>query len=141
MTSSARYVPRLQFERLDDRKEQFDKINRFISERLGWVTSIRGDPEVRFECVPGSTVPEDLRAAGHEVSKIGEGERILPAGMIERFVIGDDGEREPVTEGSTRPVQIVSHAGITQVETYCCRMNACDAAVDAVTSGKTAEDS
>ncbi|EHR03219.1 hypothetical protein [Bradyrhizobium sp. WSM471] len=120
-----RYIPG-QAHRVADLKEKFDEINQFISERQGWVTSVRGDPEVRFECLPGSLLPDELREAGHEVSKIGVGDRILPAGMIERFIIGDDGERKPVTEGSTRPLQIVSHAGITQVETYCFRMNACD---------------
>src|SRR3954469_17465862 len=105
MTSSAKYVPGLQFERLADRKDQFDKINRFISERLGWVTSIRGDPEVRFECLAGTKLRDELREAGHDVRETGEGERILPAGLVERFVIGHDGRREPVTAESTRPIQ------------------------------------
>lgn len=117
MTSSARYVPSLQFERLVDRKKQFDKINRFISERLGWLTSIRGDPEVRFECLLGSTLPDDLREGGHDVRETGEGERILPTG-VERFAVGYDGRREPLTEGSTRPVQLVTHADITLVRQY-----------------------
>jgi hypothetical protein len=35
--------------------------------------------------VPGSTLPGDLRAMGYDVTEIGEGERILPAAIIERF--------------------------------------------------------
>src|SRR4051812_149506 len=44
-----------------DLKDRFDEINQLISERQGWVTSVRGDPEVRFECLPGAMLPDELR--------------------------------------------------------------------------------
>jgi hypothetical protein len=58
---------------------------------------------VRFECLPGSIVPRDLRAIGYEVLDDGEGERILPSAIVEKFVAGPDGEFVRLTEDSTRP--------------------------------------
>ncbi|MCK1632660.1 hypothetical protein [Bradyrhizobium sp. 162] len=98
-----------------DLKDRFDEINQLISERQGWVTSVRGAPELRFECLPGSPLPDELREAGYEVSETDEGERILPAGLVERFIVGHDGERKLVTEGSTRLAQVLTHAGIVKV--------------------------
>jgi hypothetical protein len=31
-----------------------------------------------MECLPGSTLPDELRKAGYDVTGIGSGERILP---------------------------------------------------------------
>jgi hypothetical protein len=47
-------------------------------ERGGWLTSIPGDPLMRFEAVPGSTLPDDLRAKGYEVTPAGSTMRIDP---------------------------------------------------------------
>jgi hypothetical protein len=48
---------------------------------------------------------------------IGEGERILPTAIIEKFVTRADGELEPLTEGSTRAItSTVTHAGIVKSE-------------------------
>ncbi|WP_027578548.1 hypothetical protein [Bradyrhizobium sp. Ai1a-2] len=59
------------------RKEQFRTLNQFIFDRGGWVTSIPGEAELRFECLPGSTVAAELRDVGHDVRDDGEGERLI----------------------------------------------------------------
>jgi hypothetical protein len=52
-------------------------------------------------------------------SVTGDGERILPAAVIEKFVAGTGGALEPLTSGSTWPIaQIVTHAGIVKVRRY-----------------------
>ncbi|AWM07623.1 hypothetical protein [Bradyrhizobium symbiodeficiens] len=99
-----KFIPGRQFKRIRDRKEGFDEINALVTAKGGWVTSIPGAPEVHFECLPGATLPEELREAGHEVSETGEGERILPGAIIEAVLI----------EGSTVPIA-VRHAGIVRV--------------------------
>jgi hypothetical protein len=74
---------------------------------------------VTVECLPGSTLPDELRKAGYDVIETGEGERILPTAISERFVAGADGELEPLTEGSTRPIaSTVTHAGIVRILKY-----------------------
>jgi hypothetical protein len=56
---------------------------------------------------------------GYDVSDIGEGERILPAAIVERFVAGADGGLEPLIAASTRPLaSTVTHAGICQVRRH-----------------------
>jgi hypothetical protein len=64
-------------------------------------------------------LPGDLRKLGYHLDMVGEGERILAAGIIERFVTGVDGAPEPLTEGSTRPVaEVRQRAGIVRVERW-----------------------
>jgi hypothetical protein len=55
----------------------------------------------------------------HRLSpEIGEGERILPT-AVEKFGMRADGELDPLTPGSTRPVAwTVTHAGICKVKRY-----------------------
>jgi hypothetical protein len=73
------------------------------------ITSIPGAPEVTIETLPGSTLPDELRAAGHDVQPAdpAEGQRILPTAITEMVV----------TEGSTVPIRM-THAGIVRVERY-----------------------
>ena len=53
----------------------------------------------------------------------GETERILPAGITERFARGADGTLAPLTAGSTQRVaQTVTHAGIVKVKRYAFEM-------------------
>jgi hypothetical protein len=60
-----------------------------------------------------------LRKLGYDVTEIDEGERILPAAIIERFVARADGELELLTAGSTRPIaETRTHAGICKVKRY-----------------------
>ena len=62
-------------------KSMFDAMNAFISRNNGWVTSVRGNPEMRFDALPDSALPDELRRRGYVVTEIGEGERILPTAM------------------------------------------------------------
>jgi hypothetical protein len=72
---------------------------------------------VTLECLPGSSLPDDLRGLGCDVREIGETERILPTAIVERFTRRADGELEPLTEGSTKPVaETRTHAGIVKVK-------------------------
>jgi len=49
----------------------------------------------------------------------GDGERIVPTAITERLCMGADGQLEPLTIGSTRPVAVtVTHAGIVKVKRY-----------------------
>jgi hypothetical protein len=100
-------------------KEKFEAINEFVAERGGWLVSVPGDPAARMECLPDSRLPDDLRGLGHDVREIGDGQRILPHQIVEQFVRRADGELEPVTEGSTKPVaEVRTHAGIVRVKRY-----------------------
>jgi hypothetical protein len=72
-----------------------------------------------FERPLGSSLLGDLRGLEHDVREVGDGERILPHQIVERFVRRADGELEPVTEGATAPiVETRSHAGIVKVKRY-----------------------
>jgi hypothetical protein len=64
-----------------DLKEQFEAVNKFVCSRGGWVTSIPGAPEVTMECLPGSSLPDELRRQGYTVKENGEGERIMSHGV------------------------------------------------------------
>ncbi|WP_197033789.1 hypothetical protein [Bradyrhizobium sp. URHD0069] len=62
-------------------------------------------------------LPDELRKLGYDVSEIGEGERIVPTAIVEKFVTGADGTFVALTEGLTRPVaSTVTHAGHLQGE-------------------------
>jgi hypothetical protein len=62
-------------------------------------TSVPSAVVVTVECLPGSTLPDELRTAGYDVTEMGEGERILPTVIVEQFVLRADGELEPLVEG------------------------------------------
>jgi hypothetical protein len=100
------------------RRQRFEDLNAFVTARHGFIVSPPGDSTVRLECLLDSTLPDDLRRAGYDLTEAGEGERMLPCAMVETFVIGADGERKLVTAGSTRRVRTVSHAGIVAVKRY-----------------------
>jgi hypothetical protein len=57
-----------------------------------------------FTGVPGSALPDDLRGLGYDVITAGDGERVLPHEIIQRFVRRADGELEPLTAESTKPI-------------------------------------
>ena len=72
-----------------------------------------------MECLPESTLPDELRAMGYDVQPTGQGQRLLASAIVERFITNAAGEFEPLTEGSTLPVAMsTSHAGIVKVERY-----------------------
>jgi len=106
-----------------DRLERFAELNREVTAAGGWITSLPGAEAVALECLPESSLPSDLRAAGHDVREAGEGERILPLAIVQRSVRRADGELEPATVGSTRPVaETRTHAGIARVLRICVRL-------------------
>lgn len=105
---------------MDKIKKRFDALNRFVTSQNGWIVSVPGDVEVTMECLPDSTLPAELRKLGYDVSESGEGQRILPAAIVEKFTRRADGEFEPLVEGSsTKPIaSTVTHAGICKVKRY-----------------------
>jgi hypothetical protein len=86
---------------LQDRKKLFAGLNTFVSERGGWVTSIPGDPIVRIDVLPDSTIPGELGGLGYEVKRDSppEGQRILAAAIEERLTLTSSGAFEPLVEG------------------------------------------
>ena len=67
-------------------------LNEFIRSRTGWIIAVRGDVDVRVECLPGSSSPDEPQARGYDRAAIGNGERIVPTAITERFCMGADGE-------------------------------------------------
>jgi hypothetical protein len=79
-----------------DRKERFVALNKYVNARHGWLTSVPGEVDVTMECLPDSTLPDELRAGAefmlggekvrlrpYKVIADGEGQRILPhAGIV-----------------------------------------------------------
>jgi hypothetical protein len=103
---------------LEKRKALHAALNKYIDARGGWLTSVCGDPLMRFEALPGSDLPDDLRAKGYIIDQIGTTTRILPAGNTEVMSTTRVGALELATEGSTRPRLLVHHAGIQQTHVY-----------------------
>jgi hypothetical protein len=102
-----------------DRKARFAALNKFVTERQGWIISLPGHEEVRIECLPGSALPNDLRGLGYRLLAIEDGERILAGAIVEKFVRRADGDLEQLTAGSTKPVaEVRRHAGIVRTERY-----------------------
>jgi hypothetical protein len=101
------------------RLECFDEVNRRIMARGGWVTSLPGAPRVTVEALPSSPIAAELRHAGYEVRDDGDGERILPTGIVEKLTLSASGALVPLTPGSTLPVaSTVTHAGICRVSRF-----------------------
>jgi hypothetical protein len=102
---------------VDARKEKFEQLNQTIRASHGFVTSIPGDVEVRFDALPGSTLPDELCNAGYDVRDLRDGERILATAITEQFTL--NAGFEPLTQGSTKPIaSIVTHAGIVKVKRF-----------------------
>ena len=102
------------------RKEVFTAINKLaMSKGDAWLTSVPGAPMVTMDGLDGSTLPDELLAAGYDVIETGVGERLLANATEVEFTTNADGTLAPLTEGSTQPVTtIVRHAGIVQVMRY-----------------------
>jgi hypothetical protein len=107
----------------DAAKARFEAINAFVAERGGWLVSVPGDPAMRLQVLPGSSLPDQLRKLGYIVVPVGTTSRILPHAVAQRFETSSSGALLPVTEGSSRPVTVcVTNAGIATVEQYDLRM-------------------
>jgi hypothetical protein len=104
---------------LEDRKARFFALNDDVTARYGWLTSIPGEVEVEMQALPDSTLPAEIAKLGYDVREIGETERILPSGIVERFTRRADGELELLTPGSTTAVaETRTHAGIVEVKRF-----------------------
>lgn len=87
------------------------------------MTSYPGLSYMTFDTLPDSAVPQQLRDLRYDVVEDGEGERILPAGITERFARDADGQLSPITQESTRAVaETRLHAGINTVKRYAFEM-------------------
>ena len=94
-------------------------LNRFVSERGGWLTSVPGAVDVMLECLPNSGLPDDVARLGYDLKPDGETTRILPAAIEERFTRNGDGTLSLLTEGSTRRLaEVRRHAGIVRTERW-----------------------
>jgi hypothetical protein len=104
---------------IDARKQRFEGLCEFIQARGGWMTSIPGDREMRFEALPGSPLPDQLAALGYIVEWTGETQRILPYAVAQKFETSSSGALVAATEGSTKPTSVVvTNAGIATVEQF-----------------------
>lgn len=101
--------------RAAEEKVRIAKQEKFIAARGGWVTSIAGARRIAFDVLPESDLPSELSAAGFYVESEGQGQRIVPAGIVENFVRSGGG-LALATPGSTMPIaETRTHAGIERV--------------------------
>ncbi|MGC2778700.1 MAG: hypothetical protein WA418_24020 [Bradyrhizobium sp.] len=101
------------------RLERFTALNRWVTVRGGWIVSPPGADPIVVECLPGSFLIDELGEAGYELTPAGEGERIIPGQIVQRFAMASNGAFEPLTMESTRPVALTtSHVGISRVLRY-----------------------
>jgi hypothetical protein len=113
------FKPRRPSAEIASRKELFTSLNKFIMAHGGWTTSMPGAAEVTMETLPDSTLPDEMRGLGYDITEIGEGQGLLAAPIEERLTLTSCGVFEPLTLGSTKPVvQIRTHAGIAWVLRY-----------------------
>ncbi|MGJ5022319.1 hypothetical protein [Bradyrhizobium oligotrophicum] len=81
--------------------------------------SLPGTDPVIVECLPGSPLVNEVTEAGYELTPVGEGERIIPGQIVQRFAAGPSGAFEPLTADSIRPIALTTrHAGIVRVERF-----------------------
>jgi hypothetical protein len=90
---------------IQKRKDQHAALNKFVSDRSGWVTSLEGSSTVTFQAV-GPMIAEDLRAAGFTVKPTGTTTRVVANGVIESI------------QCSSGPIIERRHDGIVQVNCY-----------------------
>jgi hypothetical protein len=56
--------------------ERFQQMNSWIMRRGAWVVSLPGADVVTIDCLPASSVPDELREAGYILQKLESGQRI-----------------------------------------------------------------
>jgi hypothetical protein len=109
--------------KIDEAKRKFEGINEFVTEAGGWMTSIPGDPQMRFEALPGSSIPRMMEARGYIVVPTGTTQRILAHAVAQPMTMSSSGALVAAIENSTRPTTVViTNAGIATVEQYDLRM-------------------
>jgi hypothetical protein len=121
--SERRYRPGFADPKVDDRKQRFAKLNAFVTAGGGWIISILGAIGVLVEVLPGSSLPDELRQLGYQLEPDSEGQRILPAAIVENFARRADGALAPITAGATRAIaETRTHAGLVKVERFAFRI-------------------
>jgi hypothetical protein len=101
---------------MDEIKANFASINSYIDRAGGWLVSVPGDPEMRFQALTDSPLPALLEGLGYIVERTGETQRILPHAIVEKFETSSSGTLVTAVEGSTRAATTrVTHAGIAVV--------------------------
>jgi hypothetical protein len=93
---------------LPDRKDLFDRINKFVTARSGWLTSVPGAKTVTLDVLPFSTLPEQLIEKGYVLENDGNGERLIPHAITETVLV----------EGSTMLAYRTTHAGVVAVDRF-----------------------
>jgi hypothetical protein len=61
----------------------WDRVNRFVQQEGGWLTSLPATNPIRLECQIDSPLPDLLRAANHEIRFIGSHERLMASVVTE----------------------------------------------------------
>jgi hypothetical protein len=109
MPEPVREGPAKQRQRIMDRKERFEELNK-LAHACGdaWLISVPGDFEVMVEALPDSTMPDRLRRLDYQLRDEGDGQRIL-AHAITETILAEDGKK---------PIRKVTHAGITTVQRF-----------------------
>ncbi len=98
--------------------ERFTAMNDWVTHRNGRIVSSPGAALMRVEALEGSSLPAELEAAGYEPEYVEDRERLLTAGIVEKFHQNAKGELVAATEGSTKPVIERTHAGIARVRVF-----------------------
>ena len=62
-------------------RDLWQKLNAYVQEEGGWITSRPDASPIRLECPLDSVLPQLLRDAGYEVMSVGTSERLLPMGQ------------------------------------------------------------
>ncbi|MGJ4928614.1 hypothetical protein ACQR1I_14185 [Bradyrhizobium sp. HKCCYLS2038] len=109
-----RYIPMGVAEK-KSRLERFAELNRWVTARGGWIVSVPGANLVVVECLPDSSLINELKDCGYEVAVVGGGERIIPDNTVQTFGLTSGGGLGQLLPGSTRAVGLtIVHAGIAR---------------------------
>jgi len=111
--SETTYKPGMQSAAVASRLERFQKMNAFIMRRGGWITSLPGATMMTIECLPGSSIPGELRDLTYELERLPDGERIVYGAIVETI---DEGNAK-------RPPRVMRYDGPAQVERFSFRFH------------------
>jgi hypothetical protein len=73
-------------QKIETRKEQFERVTKFVTQNSGWVVSVPGALDITVECAETSDLHEKLGDLGYELREVGRRERIAPNAVVEEFV-------------------------------------------------------
>ena len=86
----------------EQQRKLWQRLNLYITDNDGWITSPPGICHIRFECRPESTLPESLRQAGHDVRDAGTVERLLPTTEM----LKENGTNTTITREHVVPARV-----------------------------------